>query len=188
MEELMADASDCSCADLESAASSAHLHCLKKHWNLSGVDLDADLGQLLVHKVAEHKQQPSLNNTEHAEGARDCSGCFSFLLEAGVELSTDARSSWSAKTDRRIPNALCSVAAAGCVSCLTVILEKLQLQPAAPLALWKRAVGEASAHLKLDTLRVLLDAAPDDWLAGLQQTALVRVCNNATSVGNDAKQ
>jgi hypothetical protein len=59
--------------------------------------------------------------------------------------------------------------------------------PCGDLVLWKQAVGEASSHLKLDTLRVLLDAAPDDWLASLQQTALVRVCNSATSVGNDAK-
>jgi hypothetical protein len=110
----------CSCIDLESAAASAHLHCLRKHWSLrSGVD--AKLGKRLLHKVAEHKQQPSQHNTEHTEDARDCSGCLSFLLEAGVELSTDARSSWPGKTCRMIPNALCSVAAAGCVSCLVVI-------------------------------------------------------------------
>eukprot|EP00953_Heterococcus_sp_UTEX-ZZ885_P000367 730-Heterococcus_DN1.PRE.3 len=186
MEELMVSECDCSCIDLESAAASVHLHCLRKHWSLrSGVD--AKLGKLLLHKVVEHKQQPSQHNTEHAEDARDCSGCLSFLLEAGVELSSDARSSWSGKFGRMIPNALCSVAAAGCVSCLVVMLEKLKLPPTAPLVLWKQAVGEASSHLKLDTLRVLLDAAPDDWLTGLQQTALMRVCNSATSVGNDAK-
>jgi hypothetical protein len=178
-EELMADACGCSCADLEAAASNAHLPCLKKHWNLKS-NSDADLGQLILHKVAKHQKQTSAADTEQARDARDCSGCVTFLLEAGVELSTDARSSWR-------PNALCCVAAAGCVSCLEVMLEKLQSRMAIPLALWRQAVGEALSCLKLDTLRVLLHAAPGDWLGGLQQYALVRLCNSATSAHSHAQ-
>jgi hypothetical protein len=91
MEDLMTDECDCGCVDLESAASSAHLHCLKKHWNLRSSSIEAELGQLLLQKVTEHKHQPSQNNIEQRKDARACSGCLSFLLEAGAEVSTDAQ-------------------------------------------------------------------------------------------------
>lgn len=146
----------CSCADLEAAASNAHLLCLKKHWNLrlNSQAADADLGQLLHQKMVKHEERQSSTNTEQVTDSRDCSGCLSFLLEAGVQLSTE--------TPNFRLNALSSSAAAGCVSCLGVILQKLQLQEAISLALWEQAVGEASSCLKLEALRVLLDAAPGD--------------------------
>jgi hypothetical protein len=175
----MASDCDCSCTDLESAASSAHLHCLKKHWNLrSGVV--AEVGQLLLRKVARHEQQSATTKAEQVTGAKNCSDCLTFLFEAGVELSTEPPKA----TYQR--NALSSTAAAGCVACLDMMLKKL-LQVSVPLALWEEAVGAAASCHKLDTLKALLDSAPSVWLANLQQRALLKVCSSATSYYSDTE-
>eukprot|EP00953_Heterococcus_sp_UTEX-ZZ885_P000365 730-Heterococcus_DN1.PRE.1 len=179
----MASDCDCSCTDVESAALRAHLHCLKKHWNLKSLTgVEAECGQLLLRKVARHEQQSATAKAEQITGAKNCSDCLTFLFEAGVELSTEppkATYQW---------HALSSAAAAGCVACLDMMLKKLLvLQVSIPFALCEEAVGVAASCHKLDTLKALLDSAPSVRLANLQQRALLKVCSSATSYYSDTE-
>jgi Ankyrin repeats (3 copies) len=168
----MSEASEhCECTDVQSAALSNHLHCLQNFWQPGRQE--PEFASTVLQSVAAYRHKRPWSS-ETAQST-DCTGCLSFILGAGVRPATELTPT------REFPlNALSSVAAAGCVPCLRLLLDSLADETVSK-QLYKQAVKEASRALKLETLTMLLDAAPDDMKAKVQQCAFLQACQRCNS-------
>jgi hypothetical protein len=168
----MSEASEhCKCTDVQSAALSNHLHCLQKFWQPGRQK--PEFASTILQSIADHRRKWPWS-AETAQST-DCTGCLSFVLGAGVRPATEL------SPTREFPlDALSSVAAAGCVPCLRLLLDRSEDETVCG-ELYEQAVKEASAALKLETLTMLIDAAPDDMKAKLQQCAFLQACQQCDS-------
>jgi hypothetical protein len=168
----MSEASEhCKCTDVQSAAFRNHLHCLMKLWQPG--KQEPEFASTILQSVADHRSKwPWCPETAQST---DCTGCLSFILGTGVRPTKELSST------REFPlNALSSVAAAGCVPCLRLLLDCLADETVSE-ELYEQAVKKASEALKLETVTMLINAAPDDMKPKLQQCAFLQACQQCHS-------
>jgi hypothetical protein len=162
----MAETECCKCTDVQSAAFSNHLACLERFWKPD--NQEPEFVSSALQSVADHRRERPWSLL-HPQST-DCTGCLAFILGTGVQLMT------ALKPTRKCPlSALSRVAAAGCVPCLRLLLNSLADETVSA-KLFKQAVEAASRALKVDTLKLLFDAAPDRFRAKLQQCAFLQAC------------
>jgi hypothetical protein len=175
-------AQQCDCKNLTDAALSAHLSCLKRYWR-ERLDHDDKLGSELLNSVARHLDMLQAGSPETAMPNLECTACLDLLLQAGIKIpATLERMKPAQDCYDWLQHPLSSAAVAGCVPCLQIILDHIKaVQQVIPSELWQFAVKKAVSALHLDSLKVLLDAVPDESSPKLQQYALVQACRTHTA-------
>jgi hypothetical protein len=164
---------ECWCENLQDAARSAHLSCLQKYRDW-GEPLDDTLGIELFDNVAHHYHMQWEKTLKPSADDRECTTCLQFLLKAGVKTAAFLRPE---RHCREPSHPLSLAAAGGCVPCIHTILDNFDgARQAVPYELWQDAVKRALSALRIDALKVLLDAVPDEYSPKLQQYAFRQAC------------
>jgi hypothetical protein len=166
-----------SCKGLKAAAAAQHVGCLKKHLDLkgSGYDVDSKLSAQLLLLAADHsREERNVSKEKFIEP--DCAGCLRIVLQL-ENLSTTTLSKDSATNP--LCAALQQAASGDCVRCSRLILDWFNRNEHDLFAKeWERAVEAAVWRFSLNTLKLMLIAAPADIQTTLQQAALQRMCRS----------
>jgi hypothetical protein len=165
------------CRGLKSAAVAQHVVCLRKQLESKGSDVESKLGAQLLQLASNHSKEDRYGpKTEEGTIEPDCAGCLQILLQL-PNLSTSTVSEDSTTPSNLLSRALQQAASGDCVSCSRLILDWFMRNDCdLSTQEWTRAVEAAVWQFSLNTLKLLLIAAPADMQLTLRQAALYNMC------------